>query len=85
MPRKPSRGIDKTTRKAKAGIKKATKGVRSKSREIECQICGRKANNPVDAMTHLLDHGSSAMEGISRLIKDQKEGRVSKTDRDKDG
>jgi hypothetical protein len=43
----------------------------------KCQICGKDTGNSVDAMTHYLDHGSSALEAVNSLIKDQKIGNVS--------
>ncbi len=50
----------------------------------KCQICNKETKNSVDAITHLLDHGSSALEAVNALIKDQKIGRVSTADRAED-
>jgi hypothetical protein len=69
-------------KRIKKSIEEKAKG-KKKLDEFKCQICGRKSDNPVEAMTHLLDHGSSALESVSKLIKDQKEGRVSKSDRER--
>lgn len=49
-----------------------------------CQICQKQTANSVDAVTHLLDHGTSALEAVNALIKDQKIGRVSTQDRTDD-
>jgi hypothetical protein len=43
----------------------------------KCHICNKETNSSVDAMTHLIDHVSSALEAINTLIKDQKTGKVS--------
>lgn len=80
MARKNDKPVERAVKKGKQKIKEAKKVI--KSQLIQCQICGRKTENPVDAMTHLLDHGASALEGVSKLIKDQKEGKVSKVDRE---
>ena len=56
--------------------------IKKKGQSYECQICGKGSKTPIDAMTHLLDHGSSALEGVSNLIKEQREGRVAKTDKE---
>lgn len=53
----------------------------TKEGTYKCQICGKEEKDPVMATTHMLDHGSSALESVSSMIKEQKEGRVSKEDR----
>ncbi len=50
----------------------------------KCQICNKESKNSIDAITHMLDHGSSALEAITALIKDQKVGRVLTSDRARD-
>jgi hypothetical protein len=47
----------------------------------KCQICNRELKNPVDAMTHYLDHGSNALTAINSLIKEQRTGNVSIEDK----
>ena len=42
-----------------------------------CHICNKESRNAVDAMTHMLDHATSALESISDMIKDQEMGNVS--------
>lgn len=46
-----------------------------------CQICKRENKNSIDAVTHYLDHGQSALTAINALIKDQKSGSVTVTDK----
>jgi hypothetical protein len=41
-----------------------------------CQVCNKESKNSADAATHLLDHGSSALESVSTMIKDQTNGKV---------
>ncbi len=48
-----------------------------------CHICGKESKDAVDAMAHLIDHGTSALEEVSDMIKDQKSGKVSAEDRKK--
>jgi hypothetical protein len=55
--------------------------VKEENKSYKCQICNKEVSNPVDAMTHYIDHGSSALAAINALIKDQKIGRVSIEDR----
>ncbi len=50
----------------------------------KCHICGAETESSIAAITHLLDHGSSALEAINALIKDQETGRVSTEDRASD-
>gem|GEM_PF-5836993 len=65
--------------------KKIDKKINKKhSDTYKCQICNRESKNSVDAITHLLDHGSSALEAINALIRDQKVGRVLTSDRARD-
>lgn len=60
-----------------------------KSKEIEssedkiykCQICNKETVNPVDAMTHYLDHGSTALAAVNAMIKEQRTGSVTTEDR----
>ena len=52
-----------------------------KMETYKCQICNKDAKNPVDAITHYLDHGSSALNAVNALIKDQRTGAVSVEDR----
>jgi hypothetical protein len=62
--------------------------IKKKGQNYECQICGRSNKTPIDAMTHLLDHGSTALAGMSKLVQDQREGNVTKEGRrkaDKEG
>ncbi|MCL5679908.1 MAG: hypothetical protein M1465_01015 [Candidatus Marsarchaeota archaeon] len=47
----------------------------------KCHICNEEIADPVNLITHMLDHSLSAMESINDLIKDQKLGRVSNSDR----
>jgi hypothetical protein len=58
---------------------KGMDGIEEKT--YKCQICSRETKNSVDAMTHYIDHGSSALEAVNALIKDQKIGRVSVEDK----
>ncbi|MGD0728761.1 MAG: hypothetical protein ABR981_01660 [Candidatus Micrarchaeaceae archaeon] len=52
-----------------------------KEESYKCQICGKEAKNSVDAITHYLDHGSSALNAVNALIKDQRTGSVTTEDR----
>lgn len=49
-----------------------------KGNYYKCHICGKETKSSVDAMTHLIDHVTSALEGVNNLIKEQKTGRVDK-------
>jgi hypothetical protein len=70
----------------KAKAEKIAKRISGKSKgTYKCQICNRETKSSVDAITHLLDHGSSALNAINALIKDQKVGRVSTEERASDG
>lgn len=71
-----------TSRKISKAISKASKFGQTKKGTYICQICGKEAKNSVDAVTHYLDHGSSALEAVNALIKDQKSGRVTKEDKE---
>ncbi|MDE1870928.1 MAG: hypothetical protein KGI06_01680 [Candidatus Micrarchaeota archaeon] len=53
--------------------------VAKRGKSYVCKICNNSAKDPIDAMVHIMDHGSSALEGVSRLIKDQRDGKVSKS------
>ncbi len=46
-----------------------------------CQICGKEAKNTVDTMAHYLDHGSTALEAVTAMIKEQRTGGVTIEDR----
>ena len=52
-----------------------------KVESYKCQICNKEAKNSVDAITHYLDHGSSALNAVNALIKDQRTGSVTTEDR----
>lgn len=45
-----------------------------------CQICSKNTTNSVDAVTHYLDHGSSALNAINTIIKNQRTGSVTPAD-----
>ena len=47
----------------------------------KCQICNKETKNPVDTMTHYLDHGSTALAAVNAMIKDQRSGSVTTEDR----
>lgn len=49
-----------------------------KGDSYKCHICGKETKSSVDAMTHLIDHVTSALEGVNNLIKEQKTGKVDK-------
>jgi len=68
-----------SVRVSKKSQTKSTK----KSNPYKCQICGKISKNSAEAITHLLDHGSSTLKGVSKLVKDQRQGRVSPEDRKK--
>jgi hypothetical protein len=50
-------------------------------KSYRCHICNKTSKNSVDAITHMIDHSSSALEAINAMIKDQKGGKVSNDDR----
>lgn len=43
-----------------------------------CKICNEESEDSVDAITHQLEHSSSALETVSDLMKEQKYGDPSK-------
>jgi hypothetical protein len=53
----------------------------NENKTYKCQICNKETRNSVDAMTHYIDHGSSALEAINELIKEQRTGSVSVGDK----
>ncbi len=53
----------------------------SENKNYKCQICNKETANPVDAMTHYLDHGSTALAAVNAMIKDQRTGSVTTEDR----
>ena len=69
----------KASEKAESGIKKTFTGNKKDTshKNFKCQICGKLAKTPADAVAHMLDHGSAAMEDVSKIIKNQTEGNVS--------
>lgn len=48
-----------------------------------CQICNKQATDAVDEISHLLDHGSTALTRVTAMIKEQRSGIVSADDRAK--
>ncbi len=53
----------------------------TKTESYKCQICNKEIRNPVDTITHYLDHGSAALNSVNTMIKDQRTGAVSVEDR----
>lgn len=39
-----------------------------------CKICNKHNQDSADALTHYLDHGSSGLNAINSMIKDQRTG-----------
>lgn len=60
-----------------------------KNKEIEvkddktykCQICNKEAKDPVEAMTHYLHHGSTALAAVTAMIEDQRTGNITTEDK----
>lgn len=53
----------------------------TKNTTYKCQICSKETKNTVDAMAHYLDHGSTALEAVTAMIKEQRTGGVTNEDR----
>jgi hypothetical protein len=47
----------------------------------KCQICNKEAKDAVDEISHLLDHGSTALARVTAMIQEQRSGSVSTADR----
>lgn len=54
-----------------------------KPETYKCQICNKETTNSVDAVTHYMDHATSAMGAINALIKDQRTGMPSASEKTK--
>jgi hypothetical protein len=54
---------------------------KNENKTYKCQICNKEANDPVDAMTHYLHHGSTALAAVTAMIEDQRSGSVTAEDK----
>ncbi len=54
------------------------------TKELEtykCQICGKDSKDSIDAMTHYLHHGSTALAAVTAMIEEQRTGSVTAEDK----
>ena len=50
-------------------------------KNYKCQICNKESKDPIDAMTHYLHHGSTALASVTAMIEDQRTGSVTTEDK----
>lgn len=55
--------------------------IKNENKSYKCQICNKEAKDPVEAMTHYLHHGSTALAAVTAMIEDQRTGSVTSEDK----
>jgi hypothetical protein len=54
---------------------------KNEDKNYKCQICNKESRDPIDAMTHYLHHGSTALAAVTAMIEDQRAGSVTVEDK----
>ncbi len=53
----------------------------TESQTYKCQICSKDSKDSIDAMTHYLHHGSTALAAVTAMIEEQRTGSVTAEDK----